>query len=48
MDSMLSYLHSVSLTARDNFPANQGPHDLEIADEAVDMDIKYDAVNLHE
>ena len=45
---MLSYLHSVSLTARDNFPANQGPHDLEIAHEAVDMDIKYDAVNLHE
>ncbi|KAL6909427.1 hypothetical protein ACP4OV_001708 [Aristida adscensionis] len=40
---------------RDNFPANQGSHDpnmnhqdLEIADEAVDMDIKYDAVNLHE
>jgi serine/threonine-protein kinase TTK/MPS1 len=55
MDSMLSYLHSVSLTAGDNFPANQGGHDprgdcraLEIANAAVDMDNKYDAVNLSE
>ncbi|KAL6637691.1 hypothetical protein ACP70R_025263 [Stipagrostis hirtigluma subsp. patula] len=53
MDSMLSYMHSVSLTARDNFPAKQGSHDhhvnhqeIEIADEAVDMDIKYDAAHL--
>jgi serine/threonine-protein kinase TTK/MPS1 len=55
MDSTLSYLHSVSLTAGDNFPANQGGHDshvncqeLEIADAAFDMDAKYDASNLSE
>ncbi|TVU45476.1 hypothetical protein EJB05_04965 [Eragrostis curvula] len=52
MDSMLSYLHSVSLTSGDHFPANQGnmitsvnSQELNIADAAVDMDIKYDAVN---
>lgn len=50
---MLSYLHSVSLTAGDNFPAAQVAHDqgrnhqeLEIADAAVEIDIKYDAANL--
>ncbi|KAJ1293977.1 hypothetical protein BS78_01G110900 [Paspalum vaginatum] len=53
MDSMLSYLHSVSLTAGENFPANQGAHDhnrnhqeLEVANAAVDMDIKYHVPNL--
>ncbi|KAG2546547.1 serine/threonine-protein kinase MPS1-like isoform X5 [Panicum virgatum] len=53
MDSMLSYLHSVSLTAGESIPANQGAHyhhqnhqELEIADAAVDMDIRYDAPNL--
>ncbi|CAL4926881.1 unnamed protein product [Urochloa decumbens] len=46
MDSMLSYLHSVSLTAGQTIPANQGTpyhhqnhQELEIADAAVDMDI---------
>ena len=53
MDSMLSYLHSVSLTAGESIPANQGAHyhhqnhqELEIAHAAVDMDIRYDAPNL--
>ncbi|OEL14494.1 Serine/threonine-protein kinase mph1 [Dichanthelium oligosanthes] len=53
MDSMLSYLHSVSLTAGESIPANQEAHyhhrnhqALEIADAAVDMDIRYDAPNL--
>ncbi|PAN45473.1 hypothetical protein PAHAL_9G122000 [Panicum hallii] len=53
MDSMLSYLHSVSLTAGESIPANQGAHyhhrnhqELEVADAAVDMDIRYDAPNL--
>lgn len=54
MDSMLSYLHSVSLTAGDNFPANQGAQndhqknhqELQTVDIAADMDIEYDASNL--
>lgn len=52
---MLSYLHSVSLTAGESLPVKQGAHyhqlnhqhqELGIADVAVDMDIKYDAPNL--
>ncbi|CAN6292194.1 unnamed protein product [Urochloa humidicola] len=46
MSSMLSYLHSVSLTAGETIPANQGApyhhqnhQELDIADAAVDMDI---------
>ncbi|XP_062214846.1 serine/threonine-protein kinase MPS1-like isoform X2 [Phragmites australis] len=53
MDSMSSYLHSVSLTARDNFPVNQGEHahrvnhqEVENADAAVNIDIMYTAANL--
>ncbi|KAM0893620.1 hypothetical protein ACQ4PT_024982 [Festuca glaucescens] len=53
MDSMLSYLHSVSLTAGDNFPVAQTTHDqcggnqkLEIAGAASEMDVKYHAANL--
>lgn len=51
---MSSYLHSVSLTAGDNFPANQGAQydhhhnhqELELGAAAVDMDIKYDVPSL--
>lgn len=50
---MLSYLHSVSLTAGDNFPVAQVADDqgknhkeIGIASAAVEMDIKYDAANL--
>ncbi|WVZ60212.1 hypothetical protein U9M48_010263 [Paspalum notatum var. saurae] len=53
MDSMLSYLHSVSLTAGENFPVNQGAHDhnrnhqeLGVANAAADMNIKYDVPSL--
>uniref|UniRef100_A0ACD5XAZ6 Uncharacterized protein n=1 Tax=Avena sativa TaxID=4498 RepID=A0ACD5XAZ6_AVESA len=53
MDSMLSYLHSVSLTAGDNYPVAQTIHDqrgenqkLEIAGAAIEMDVKYHAANL--
>lgn len=52
MDSILSYLRSVSLTAGDNIPAKQGDHDnrlshqqLEISNSAVDMDISYEIGN---
>lgn len=50
---MLSYLHSVSLTAGESNPAGHGARyhqqnhqELEIADAAIDMDIRYDATNL--
>lgn len=53
MDSMVSYLHSVSLTAGDNFPVAQTTHGqhkenqkLEIAVAASEMDAKYHAATL--
>jgi serine/threonine-protein kinase TTK/MPS1 len=53
MDSMLSYLHSVSLTAGDNFLVAQTTHEqrgenqkLEIAGAASEMDVKHQAANL--